>query len=111
MKNLFNVIAALTLFVAVTVFASPVNNFTAKNNYAGPVGVVRLNTAAGPVYMNVPSQGEFTMPVSDPVNSVVINNYIIFQGQIGTATLDNGAKVKVSWEGPNVIIINPEENN
>lgn len=111
MKNLFNVIAAFTLFVAVTLFASPVNNFTAKNNYNGSLGVIQINTTAGPIHMGVPAKGEFTMPVPGPINNVVINNYIIFQGQTGTARLDNGAVVRVSWETPSVIVIDPGENN
>ena len=111
MKNLFISIAALSLFVAVTLFASPLATFTAQNNYVGIVGTVTVNTSEGPAYLNVPGPGPFSIQISGAVNNVVINSYVIFQGLPGTARLANGATVKVSWSGPNVIVIDPGENN
>jgi hypothetical protein len=111
MKNLFISIAALSLFVAVTVFASPLATFTAQNNYSGVVGTVTVNTSAGPAYLNVSGPGAFTTQIPGTVNNVVINNYVIFQGTTGMARLANGKSIKVSWSGTNVIIINPEEAN
>jgi len=111
MKNLFISIAALSLFVAVTVFASPLATFTAKNNYQGYVGTVTVNTSSGPSYIHIPGPGEFPTQIVAQTNNVVINNYIIFAGATGTARLENGTIVKVSWSGTNAIVIDPSEND
>ena len=112
MKNLFNSIAALVLFAAVTVFAKPLDvTFTAQNNYPGSLGHITINTPQGPSMLFVPGPGLYTQPIPANASNVIINNYVIFQGQYGTAKLPNGAWVKVSWSSTNVVIVNPVENN
>lgn len=112
MKNLFNSIAALVLFAAVTVFAKPLDvTFTAQNNYPGPLGNITINTSQGPSMLFVPGPGVFSKPIPANTQNVVINNHVIFQGQAGTAKLETGAWVKVRWTATNVIVVDPGEAN
>src|SRR5262245_50121787 len=112
MKNLINSIFALAFFVAVSFFVNLLDVvFCVNNNYLGPLGNITINTAQGPSTLFVPGPGAFSRPIPANTDNVVINNYVIFHGQSGTAKLATGAWVKVDWASTNAVIVNPVENN
>jgi hypothetical protein len=112
MKNFLYSITAVALFLAATLTAKPLDiTFTANNNYEGPVGIITINTASGPSYLDVTGSGQFNISIPSATTGLVINSYIIFAGVDGTATLPNSDKVKVTWSSPSIIVIDTEENN
>lgn len=112
MKNLFTSAAAIILFAAATLVAKPLAiTFTAENNYQGAIGVITINTPQGPGYLNVPGPGAFSTQIPTTCSDVVINGYVIFQGQSARAKALDGRYISVKWAATNVIVIDPLENN
>jgi hypothetical protein len=106
MKNLIRSISLVAvLLIALTTISAAHANATAtvQNNTTENLGSVAIYASGLPFYVNVPGQGVFPVNVPSTPTSVVINSYVVLQGQYGIVTLPSGTKVKVTLSG-NIVV-------
>jgi uncharacterized membrane protein YciS (DUF1049 family) len=107
MKNMIRSISLVAvLLVALTTISAANANSTAtvQNNGVQNLGTVAVYASGSPYYVNVPGPGSFPVNVPSTPTSVVVNNYVIQQGQYGIATLPSGGTVKVTVSGNNIVV-------
>ena len=108
MKNIIKSISLVAvLLVALTTISAAHSNSviaTVQNNTTNNLGTVTIYASGLPFYVNVPGQGAFNVTVPTTPTSVVVNSYVIQQGQYGIVTLPSGVKVKVTLSG-NIVVI------
>ncbi len=76
---------------------------TVQNNTTNNLGTVSVYVGTTPYYVSVPQQGTFNVTVPSTPTSVVINSYVVLQGQSGIVTLLSGVTVKVTLSG-NIVV-------
>jgi hypothetical protein len=97
-------ISALLVIALATVVIAKVNAIaTVQNNTPNDLGVVAVYVGSTPFYVNVPGPGAFNVNVPSTPTSVVVNNYVVMQGQYGIVILRSGVKVKVTLSGDIVV--------
>jgi len=77
---------------------------TVQNNTTENLGNVAIYASGQPYYIYVPGPGQFPIYVPTTPEMVVVNSYVIPQGQYGIVTLSSGTKVKVTVSG-NIVVI------
>ena len=98
-------ISALLVFALTTVVVGKVNSIaTIENNTTYNLGTVAIYSGSTPFYVNVPSKGTYYTNVPSTPTMVVVNSYVVQQGQYGIVTLQSGVKVKVTLSGNNIVV-------
>jgi len=107
MKNQIRSISLVALFLVAlsTIGAAQANNIaTVQNNTTENLGSVAIYANGTPTFVYVPGSGMYQVPVPALPECVVINNYLVRQGQSGVAVLPTGKQVKVALSG-NIVVI------
>ena len=93
-------LVAVLLVAMSTISAAHANSTaTVQNNTTYNLGTVAIYASGQPYYVYVPGPGAFPIYVPTMPTSVVVNSYVVQQGQYGIVTLPSGTKVKVTLAG------------
>ncbi|MEP7235642.1 MAG: hypothetical protein ABI778_10125 [Ignavibacteriota bacterium] len=107
MKNQIRSISLVALFlIALTTIGAAHANYTAtvQNNSPYALGTVQINSDGHAYYVNVPGPGAFPVQVLSQPSFVVVNNFMVAQGQSLIVPLQNGKRVKVTVGGGNIVV-------